>query len=152
VDERFIKRGPSTGFLVVLLLGVGFGALIVGAAITAVGILVFAPNSMTRHALGWRPGTDLDDLEGVWSITYTNNTARVYVIDDAGNVTFQATGARGRLREQPDDTFLLEFNGDGKLERLTLGSDGRLFVEHYDPGAAFPGQAPTQIGIGVRLE
>lgn len=46
--------------------------------------------------------------------------------------------------------LLLTFEGDDKLERLTLGADGRLFVEHYDPKANFPEQKASHIGIGSR--
>ena len=46
--------------------------------------------------------------------------------------------------------LLLTFEGDDKLEWLTLGTDGRLFVEHYDPKGNFPEKKATHIGIGVR--
>jgi hypothetical protein len=46
--------------------------------------------------------------------------------------------------------LVLVLDGDGKLERLTLGTDGRLFVEHYDPVTEFPAHPPTCVGIGVR--
>ena len=37
-----------------------------------------------------------------------------------------------------------------ELERLTLGTDGRLFIEHYDPKEDFPDKKAAHIGIGTR--
>ena len=55
----------------------------------------------------------------------------------------------GQIKRQ-DGVLLLTFEGDGKLERLTLGSDGRLFVEHYGVKDDYPEQTASHIGIGVR--
>ena len=53
-------------------------------------------------------------------------------------------------RTRKDGALLLVFEGDGKLERLTLGSDGRLFVEHYGNADDYPAKKAKLIGIGVR--
>jgi hypothetical protein len=86
---------------------------------------------------------------GVWAITYTPNRAtRTYTVKEDGSVLFVEAGTKGRLTRKGAD-LLLDF-GDGKLERVTLARDGRLFVEHFNPKAAFPDGFPDQIGIGVR--
>ena len=54
------------------------------------------------------------------------------------------------LRPRKDGILLLVMEGDGKLERLTLGTDGRLFVEHYGNKDDYPEKKATHIGIGVR--
>jgi hypothetical protein len=45
---------------------------------------------------------------------------------------------------------LLSFQGDAKVERLTMGTDGRLFVEHFQQQADLLGKFPEIMGIGIR--
>jgi hypothetical protein len=49
-----------------------------------------------------------------------------------------------------DGILLLVMEGDGKLDRLTLGTIGRLFVDHYGNKDDYPEKKATHIGIGVR--
>ncbi len=90
-------------------------------------------------------------LAGEWKITYTNDTGRVYVIDKDGKVLFdeEKAGWKGQIKRQ-EAALLLEFEGDNRLERLTLGTDGRLFLEHYYTSEFLDGKKPRHIGIGVR--
>jgi hypothetical protein len=86
---------------------------------------------------------------GTWTVTYHPNRAvRVYAVGADGEVAFADTGAKARLVEK-DKEVLLDFK-DGKLERWTLGKDGRLFVEHFNPRDSYPAGPPDQIGVGVR--
>jgi hypothetical protein len=97
-------------------------------------------------------------LAGHWKIDFHPNQAiREYTITSAGQITFvefpdwkgTLTGNRGAK-----SSFLLRFEGEpGEcVERLTLVADGRLLVEHYNPGTTFAAEGrPDQIGIGVSL-
>jgi hypothetical protein len=140
VDQRFLKRGPSAAVLVALALAIALVSLGVGAALAAAAFVAWA-----TPAADERPA----DLVGLWTVSYTNGATRVYIVDRAGNVTFADGRPVGVLSKQADGTLLLSLEGD-KLERITLGTDGRLFVEHYAPRAGFPGIPPTCVGIGVR--
>jgi hypothetical protein len=93
--------------------------------------------------------TQIAVLAGEWKITYTNDAVRVYVIDTGGKVSFDEEKLKGQIKRK-GAALLLEFEGDDRLERLTLGTDGRLFVEHYSPQGDFPDKKPAHIGIGVR--
>jgi len=93
--------------------------------------------------------TQIAVLAGEWKITYTNDAVRVYVIDTGGKVSFDEEKLKGQIKRK-GAALLLEFEGDDRLERLTLGTDGRLFVEHYNPKGDFPDKKPAHIGIGVR--
>lgn len=86
---------------------------------------------------------------GTWTVTYHPNRAvRVYTASAEGEVSFAESGTKGKLAVKDRD-ILLDLS-DGKLERWTLGRDGRLFVEHFNPKATYPAGPPDQIGIGVR--
>jgi hypothetical protein len=90
------------------------------------------------------------DLLGTWQIKYyPNKAARTYVISGRGDVYFVEEDLYGKV-SSTDDGVLLEFESDGpKTERITLGADGRAFIEHFNPRTQFPNN-PDQIGIGVR--
>lgn len=85
---------------------------------------------------------------GTWTVTYHPNRAvRVYTVTADGEVTLAEFGGKGKLAVK-DREIILDL-GDGKLERWTLGRDGRLFVEHFNPRSTYPDSPPDQIGIGV---
>ena len=85
---------------------------------------------------------------GTWTVTYHPNRAvRVYTVTADGDVSFPEFGSKAKLAVR-DREVTLDF-ADGKLERWTLGRDGRLFVEHFNPKASFPDGPPDQVGIGV---
>lgn len=90
-------------------------------------------------------------LEGRWRITYTNDATRTYVIEKNGDLSFIDEDLKGKI-EFKDGILQLTFPADERpiMERLTLGTDGRLFVEHYNPKADYPKKKPKFIGIGVR--
>jgi hypothetical protein len=97
-------------------------------------------------------------LTGTWRVTYHPNAAvRVYTIGSTGVVRFEDFPAwKGTLvnRGARAGSDLLRFEGDAddRLERLTLLEDGRLLVEHYNPGATFlEEKRPDQIGLGDRI-
>lgn len=94
---------------------------------------------------------DLADLTGEWEISYTNGAVRLYSIDKQGAVTFAQEGMKGRVSRK-SEALLLGFAGDAKIERLTMGRDGRLFVEHFMQHAELLGKVPEIMGIGVRQE
>jgi hypothetical protein len=118
------------------------------AFIVLVGLLCA---SMTTQAQGSRGSVKktLNNLAGTWEITYhPNKTVRTYTITKRGEVYFAEEDRRGQITAGSAG-LLLDFGTDQKLERLTLGTDGRLFVEHYNPSTLFPDD-PDQIGIGRR--
>lgn len=93
--------------------------------------------------------TQIAVLAGEWKVTYTHDAVREYKIDKDGWVTFEEEKLKGQIKRK-GPALLLEFEGDDRLERLTLGTDGRLFVEHYNPKGDFPDGKAKHIGIGVR--
>lgn len=95
--------------------------------------------------------TGISVLAGEWKIDYIHGAVRTYIVDTDGKVS--GTADEERLKGQvtrKDGVLLLVMEGDGKLERLTLGVDGRLFVEHYRREADYPEQKASHVGIGVR--
>jgi hypothetical protein len=85
---------------------------------------------------------------GVWTVTYHPNRAvRAYTVTADGDVSFSESTTKAKLTVK-DREVTLDFD-DGKLERWTVGHDGRLFVEHFNPRANYPDGQPDQIGIGV---
>jgi hypothetical protein len=85
---------------------------------------------------------------GTWTVTYHPNRAvRVYVVAADGEVTLTEFGGKGKL-EVKDRQIVVDLH-DGKLERWTIGRDGRLFDEHFNPRSSYPDGPPDQIGIGT---
>ena len=100
-----------------------------------------------------REGSDngINVLAGEWKIDYTHGAVRTHVVEKDGKVS--GTAGEEKLKGQitrEDGILLLIMEDDGKLERLTLGVDGRLFVEHYGSKADYPEQKASHIGIGTR--
>jgi hypothetical protein len=91
-------------------------------------------------------------LAGEWKVTFRKDYVRVYTIETDGKVAH--TSGDGKLWKgqitRKDGTLLLYFDGGSAIERLTLGVDGRLFSEYWDPKADFPDKDAHLIGIGVR--
>jgi hypothetical protein len=84
---------------------------------------------------------------GTWTVKYHPNQAvRVYLVSADGEVSFPDGTSKAKLTVK-DREILLDFS-DGKIERWTLGRDGRLFVEHFNPKSNFP-DTPDQIGVGT---
>lgn len=94
---------------------------------------------------------DIADLAGDWEITFLGGNVRHYSIDKQGNVTFAEEKRKGRVKRK-SEALLLPFEGDSKLERLTMGVDGRLFVEHFDRPEDLVEKMANLIGIGIRLK
>lgn len=117
---------------------------------------VKAPDGPGAVAVGLAPGQVKGDagisvLAGEWKIDYTHGAVRTYVVETDGKVT--GTADEEKLKGQitrENGVLLLVMGDDGKLERLTLGVDGRLFVEHYGTKADYPEQKASHIGIGTR--
>jgi hypothetical protein len=66
----------------------------------------------------------LRNLAGTWQITYhPNKTVRTYTISKRGEVSFAEYDMQGQITAG-NTGLLLDFQTDGKLERLTLGTDG----------------------------
>jgi hypothetical protein len=91
------------------------------------------------------------DMAGEWQVSYTNGSIRVYAIDGQGLVTFKSEqeSRKGRVFRK-SEAILLMFGGDPKVERLTMGTDGRLFVEHFQQQADLLGKKLEIMGIGIR--
>jgi hypothetical protein len=89
------------------------------------------------------------DLVGEWQISYTNGSGRLYSIDRQGLVSFEREKMKGRVIRK-SEALLLLFAGDARIERLTMGTDGRLFVEHFPQQADLLGKTPEIMGIGIR--
>ena len=88
---------------------------------------------------------------GVWTVKYHPNQAiRSYVVSETGEVSFPDCDAKTKPTVEKNGEILIDFK-DGKLERWTIGKDGRLFIEHFNPKENYP-EAPDQIGIGVRKD
>jgi hypothetical protein len=89
---------------------------------------------------------------GDWTISYTHGAVRSYSIDKDGKVSGMANELQlnGKI-ELKDAMLLLTFDGEDKLERLTLGTNGNvMFIEHYHPKSDFPDGKAAHFGIGVR--
>ncbi|WP_372898231.1 hypothetical protein, partial [Stieleria sp.] len=86
---------------------------------------------------------------GHWEIRYSNKVIRRYVIQANGDVIWDDF-LIGRI-VRSDGTLLLQQERDAKLERLTLGVDGRLFIEHWRHASHFP-DGSFLFGIGTREE
>ena len=95
------------------------------------------------------PDKQILDLAGKWEITYTNDAVRIYAIDAKGMVSFDEANLKGRIVRK-SEALILVFGGDPKTERLTMGVDGRLFVEHFHQQEDLVGKRPVVIGIGIR--
>jgi hypothetical protein len=96
--------------------------------------------------------TQITVLAGEWKVTYTNDSVWVSVIDTEGKwsvVEPKEPKLKGQIKRK-GAALLLEFEEDDRMERLTLGTDGRLFVEHYYKSEFLDGKKPRHIGIGVR--
>ena len=86
-----------------------------------------------------------------WKIDYTHGSVRTYVVEEDGKVAETADEEKPTSpTTRRDAIILLIMNGNGMLERFTLGVDGRLFVEHYGRTADYPERKDSHIGIGVR--
>jgi hypothetical protein len=114
------------------------------AIVVALASLVLVPTTPAAPAL-----KDKNPIPaGNWMVTYTPNRAvRVYTVTASGDVSFAESSTRGKLTIK-DREVILDLS-DGKLERWTLGHDGRLFVEHFNPKDTYPDGTPDQIGIGI---
>ena len=88
-------------------------------------------------------------LAGEWNITYSHGATREYTIHKDGRVSCPELNLEGKIQRK-DDRLVLIFADAGSLEGLTLRADGRLFVDHYNPAAKYPG-APTHTGLGIRI-
>jgi hypothetical protein len=103
-----------------------------------------------------RPQEKIDNqiavLAGEWKVTFPKDFIRVYTIETDGKVSH--TSADGKLWKgqitRKDGMLLLYFEGGSAIERLTLGADGRLFSEYWDPKADFPDRTAHLVGIGAR--
>jgi hypothetical protein len=112
------------------------------------GCWAFSRTSGARAADDWFD-KQIADLAGEWEITYTNDAVRRYTIDKEGVVTFEATKQNMRITRK-GEALMLAFQGDGKVERLRMGVDGRLFVEHFLSHTEPVEKRPHAIGIGIR--
>jgi hypothetical protein len=139
VDQRFIKPALSP-----IQLGlIGAALLIMGLIVGIVGTLVYGHWSGTAS----RNPPQLADIAGEWRITYPNGREHFYRIQASGRVMNDWRTGLVRLQ---GDTFVVTFDDDGKREHLTLGTDGRLFVEPDDPIGLQFGDPASGVGIGVR--
>jgi hypothetical protein len=116
------------------------GAALVAAVVLAPGLLGRAEEPADSQVAV---------LAGERKIVYTHDAVRVYSIDTDGKVSFDEEKLKGQIKRK-GSALLLQFDGDDRIERLTLGTDGRLFVEHFNPKSDFPDGKAKHMGIGVR--
>ena len=88
-------------------------------------------------------------LAGDWQISYTNGAVRHYSIDEQGFVTFEAEKRKAQISRK-SEALLIAFGGESRVERLTMGTDGRLFIEHFQQQPDMLGKMPEIMGIGIR--
>jgi hypothetical protein len=91
-------------------------------------------------------------LAGEWKVTFPNDYVRVYKIETDGKVSHTSADSKswkGQITRK-DGMLVLYFEGGTAIERLTLGVDGRLFSEYWDPKADFPDKSAHLIGVGIR--
>lgn len=104
-----------------------------------------------------RPQESVHPLVGLWQVAYTPNRAvRLYDVDARGGVQLLETGWLGKLVACPagDGGWTIQFpDAPGpQQERWTLCGDGRLLVEHFNPGGGLEsGSPPDQVGIAKRV-
>src|SRR5947209_8154780 len=98
-------------------LAIGLGCLILAIGLMPGGAVRAQDKSDTQIAI----------LTGEWKITFTNGAVRVYTIEKDGKMSGTADEAKlkGQIKRQ-GAMLLLTFEGGDDLERLTLGTDGRL--------------------------
>jgi hypothetical protein len=125
--------------------------VVMAMAALIVTIGVMATTLASAHAQD-KTDNQIAVLAGEWKVTFPNDFVRVYTIERDGKVAH--TGADGKEWKgqitRKDDMLQLSFDGGSAIERLTLGVDGRLFSEYWDPKADFPDKNAHKIGIGVR--
>jgi hypothetical protein len=86
-------------------------------------------------------------VPGTYTVRYTNNHVRTYVVTSSGELQSPDDSKRDKLKPVPGSaSFWIDF-GDDKSERITF-ADGRMFVEHFNPSADRGKNPPTYIGIG----
>ena len=106
----------------------------------------------SAEALGFsEPKLDplIADLVGEWRITYNDGASREYKVDSKGVLSFEAEQSQGQIVRK-SEALLIWFPGNPKMERLTMGVDGRLFVEHFPSQDELVKNKPALIGIGIR--
>jgi hypothetical protein len=145
----------------------GFVALLLALLVPATVALTLAaawllfpgvrgPAAMPPPGRGAAPARDkvqeMAVLAGEWKVTFPNDYVRVYTIELDGKVAHTSGDGKswkGRITRK-DGMLVLYFEGGSAIERLTLGVDGRLLSEYWDPKADFPDKNAHLIGIGVR--
>ncbi len=123
------------------------------APLSVVGLMV-APWATSR-ALA-EGGAKIADLAGEWRISYGDSFIRVYTIDKDGKMRGNYDDEKwingykltGQI-ERRDGMLLLNHKEEDTLERLTLGADGKLKIEHFHPKSDFPNKV-WGVGTGVR--
>ena len=118
------------------------GSLEEAKAIEAVGKSLAAPAAKSEKA------RDLAaSLVGTWDVVCANRMQRTYTIDPQGRIAWG--DRRAQLVSTPHGVAGPIGFEQGKRERCTSLTDGRLLVEHFAPDSAFPDGPPDQIGLGV---
>ncbi len=124
----------------------------IGVPASAILAILAAMTSLSMPAAA-RDANDkaIAAMAGEWELLYTNGSTRHYAIDKQGEVTFASTQEtrKGRIFRK-SEALLLMFGGEPKVERLTMGTDGRLFIEHYQQQADLVGKKLEIMGVGVR--
>jgi len=95
----------------------------------------------------------VDQFAGTWTVKYSHGSVRNYAIAADGKVSAKVDDAelKGEITKH-EGHWLLIFPGDGKLERISLTSQGKLFVEHFNPREAYftASKLPNVTGHGER--
>jgi len=122
-----------------------------GGIILCVAIGLMATLLTPAHAQK-KTDNQIAVLAGEWKVTFPKDFVRVYKIETDGKVSHTSADGKswkGQITRK-DGMLVLYFEDGTAIERLTLGVDGRLFSEYWDPKADFPDKDTHQIGIGIR--
>lgn len=89
-----------------------------------------------------------NELNGEWTLRYTNGVTRVYLIEDGEHVQWN-DGISATI-EREGNKFLFRHKSTN-IERVTL-ADGELFVEYYLHGQGVENRTPSIMAIGTRSD
>ena len=105
-----------------------------------------SPPEPERAKKGPAVGLRMVDLRGAWMFNFSNDTRHPRTFHGRNRVNEHA-----RLCRRRGDLIIEYANNLKTIERITL-AEGRLFVEHFNPGETYPDGRPVELGIGTKLE
>ena len=105
-----------------------------------------------------RYGVDDDSSwpTGSWRVVFTQSDWQFGYRFDGDN-TAQRIGPAGELLKtmkmvRRNGHFLILYDQDQRLERITFCGEDLMFVEHFNPKSSYPNGAPEEMGRGTRIK